>query len=388
MLVKLLRTWGVDRAIAYTVLGRSWTFLAGPITLLLLVRFLSGDEQGFYYTFSSVLGLQVLFELGLSFVIFQFASHEKAKLHWTEAGTLEGEPEAKERLFSLLGKAVCWYAVLAVLIQLILIPGGLFFFNQYNATHSSTHIAWQFPWVWVVVATAGDLLSSPIVAVLEGSGLVTEVALVRAVQTVVGSLLMWVVLLLHGRLLSAPVSNTVVVLTWWIWIGYSKRNFLKQLLTFRRVGKGIDWRREVWPFQWKIALSGISSYFIYLLFTPVLFRFQGATIAGQMGMSMTVTGAIALVSLSWVSTKMSPFGTLIAQRNFKSLDELFFPSLWKSVGVFLVLSISFLIVVQGLRMAHDPLTRRILPTRPPSVTLNDGPYQPCGRSRGAVPSGS
>ncbi len=46
---------------------------------------------------------------------------------------------------------------------------------------------------------------------------------------------------------------------------------------------GISWRREVWPFQWKIAVSWLCDYFIFQLFTPVLFAFRGPVEAGQDG---------------------------------------------------------------------------------------------------------
>jgi len=54
--------------------------LAGPVGLYLIATFLTKSEQGYYYTFGSVLGLTVFFELGLSYVIIQFTSHEMAGL--------------------------------------------------------------------------------------------------------------------------------------------------------------------------------------------------------------------------------------------------------------------------------------------------------------------
>jgi hypothetical protein len=33
----------------------------------------------------------------------------------------------------------------------------------------------------------------------------------------------------------------------------------------------IDWWKEVWPFQWRIAISYACGFFIFQLFNPVLF---------------------------------------------------------------------------------------------------------------------
>ena len=71
---------GIDRAIGFTILARGWASVAGLVTVALIARFLSPSEQGYYYTFGSLIALQIVFELGFSFVILQMASHERAHL--------------------------------------------------------------------------------------------------------------------------------------------------------------------------------------------------------------------------------------------------------------------------------------------------------------------
>ena len=69
---KLLNYLGIDGAIFYTSLGRILQGLGGIITLILISKFMSKEEQGFYYTFSSVLAIQIFFELGLGGILTQF----------------------------------------------------------------------------------------------------------------------------------------------------------------------------------------------------------------------------------------------------------------------------------------------------------------------------
>lgn len=52
----LAARFGITRALVFSVLGRVWSMLAGPLTLVFIGRFLTGEEQGFYYTFWSILG--------------------------------------------------------------------------------------------------------------------------------------------------------------------------------------------------------------------------------------------------------------------------------------------------------------------------------------------
>jgi len=47
---------------------------------VVIARFLTPSEQGYYYTFNSLVALQIVFELGFSFVILQLAAHERAQL--------------------------------------------------------------------------------------------------------------------------------------------------------------------------------------------------------------------------------------------------------------------------------------------------------------------
>jgi hypothetical protein len=104
----LRRTTGLDRGIGFTLLARGWSSLAGVGTLTLIARFLSPAEQGYYYTFYSLVALQIVFELGFSVVILQTASHEAAHLTLDAEGTVTGPASAHARLASVLQKSVRW----------------------------------------------------------------------------------------------------------------------------------------------------------------------------------------------------------------------------------------------------------------------------------------
>src|ERR1700689_3575930 len=81
---------GLDRAVGFTVLARFWSSAAGLLTVFLIARFLSPAEQGYYYTFGSLVALQIVFELGFSLVILQMASHERAHLAVSVDGIVSG----------------------------------------------------------------------------------------------------------------------------------------------------------------------------------------------------------------------------------------------------------------------------------------------------------
>ena len=168
---------GLNRAIGFSLLARSWQIIAGPITMLLVAHYFNLTQQGFYYTFSSVLALQVVFELGLAFVITQFASHEFATLSWGGAGEICGDRAAVDRFHAILRRSVIWYGGVAVLMALFVLPAGLYFFSSHDT--AGLNVSWQNPWVALVLAASLYLPIIPVLAAIEGSGQVAQVNRLR-----------------------------------------------------------------------------------------------------------------------------------------------------------------------------------------------------------------
>src|SRR6266702_2645846 len=207
--LRLKHLFGVDRAIAYTVLARAIQILGSTGTVLLILRFLSPVEQGYYYTLLSLVSLQVVFELGFSFVILQMAAHECAHLTLHTDGRIEGDPTAHARLASILQKTLRWYLAAAAILCVSLLPAGVFFFSRHAHTTSALAtgpVAWQGPWVVAVLATAVLFLLNSFFLFLEGCGLVWRVGRVRAGRALLGAAVSWGALLAHLGL-SSPASK-------------------------------------------------------------------------------------------------------------------------------------------------------------------------------------
>ncbi len=360
---RTLAGWGIDDAVAWTVAGRVWTILAGPFSLVLIATHLTPDEQGFYYTFASIVAFQLMFELGLGGVVLQFASHEKAFLQWQPDGTVGGSDVEKSRLAALLRKTVKWYGVAAMLSMLALLAGGSFFF----ARKATPVRGWEAPWIALSIVACGILSLIPFLKVLEGCGAVAEVARIRLCQAIAANLSGWSVLLGGGKLWASAAITAGSVLVGGGWLLFTRRRFFSDLLHIR--GGGISWREEVWPFQWRIAVSTISGYLILHLFIPVLFASRGAAAAGRMGMSMTIASAAFIVATSLLTTKIPAYGALIARRDFAELDRRFFPTL---LGAFSAMALGAVAVFSGtivLRAVGHRWSERLLEPLPLALLL-------------------
>ena len=368
---KLARFVGLDAAIVFTVLARSWSALSGLLTLALIARFLSPTEQGYYYTFYPLVNLQIIFELGFSVVILQMASHEAVHLTLHRDGRIEGPVHHAARLASTLGKALRWYSTAAILLLLVLLPAGEHFFATHAVSHSALQqqVHWRAPWIVAAVATTFTFLLDPVFSFLEGCGYVPQVARARLTQAVTGSALGWTALALHHGLFAPgfiiggqAIAGIAFLLT--------RHGLLGTLLRLPvAAADHISWRADIWPFQWRMAISWVCGYFTFQLFTPILFARWGPVEAGRMGMSLNIAGAISAVSIAWMNTKAAPFGQLIALRRFGELDRRFRQALTQSAAVNIFGALA--VLAGALLLAHRgyPLAGRLLAPLPLAMLL-------------------
>jgi O-antigen/teichoic acid export membrane protein len=357
---QLGRRSGTTTAVLFSVSSQAWMALAGPATILVIAHTLEPARQGFYYTFSSLLGIQVFFELGLATVIVQVASHEWASLRRGLDGRLEGNAGALSRLASLGRFSSAWYAIAAILLVTILLIGGDYFFASRAVSYS---IEWKLPWMCLSVAMGLNLLIQPQFSLIEGCNQVSSVYGIRLVQAIAASLGIMVALVFRGGLYSLAVGAglRLIIGTWWL--AFRQRDFLFLVLRSRPTEK-VDWWHDVWPFQWRIAVSWLSGYIIFSLITPAMFQFHGPIVAGQMGMSLALVGAVESFACAWLNTRSPRFGILVAQRNYPALDELFARSLRASL---LIAALGALGVVAMLTMFDAILPQyvtRFLPLLP------------------------
>jgi O-antigen/teichoic acid export membrane protein len=366
--VRVARFLGVDRAVGFTVLARGWASLAGIGTLLLIARFLSPAEQGFYYAFYSLVQLQIIFELGFSFVILQTASHEAAHLAIAPDGTITGPEREHARLASVLQKSLRWYTIASVLMALTLIPVGVAFFRHVANKPHFGGVHFVLPWMVVVIASSLTFQIDPLFSFLEGCGYVPEVARTRLRQSLLSTALGWTVFLLHRGLFAPGFFILGQALAGGYFI-FTKRRLLLPLLRHATEKFRIDWSSEVWPFQWRIAVSWLAGYLTSQLFVPTIMNARGPVEAGQLGMTLTVCATLTTLSVSWMNTKASPFGQMISRKEYRKLDRIFLRTLIQSAGAAtLACALVWLTIVwlgsHHIRLHNVLLSSRLLPPLP------------------------
>lgn len=361
VLKKLYGKAGLDSSIAFTILSRIVQSAGGLLTLIMITRFLNKNEQGYFYTFLSILAIRMFFEMGLTIILTQYVAHEAAHLSWSNKFALIGEEYYLSRLASIIQLSVKWFLILAVLMFLVLLFGGRFFFSKFN---TQLNISWQLPWLILSISTCFILMLDLLLAILEGLGKINEIAKLRLAQHSVNLILLGLFLFANLKLLShglALFGSTII--TGIILLASGNLKVIKKLWQAQVKWK-VNYKKEILPYQLRIALGNVSNYFVFQLFNPVLFATQGPIVAGQMGATQTFLNGIGVVSISWMSTKIALFSKLVAKQKFRQLNLSFKKSTFISVIVCFTGIIAFIVLVLVLKKYYPALGNRFLGIEP------------------------
>ncbi len=345
---------GVNRAIVFAVLTYSWSILAGPLSIFLIITYLTPPEQGYYYTFYGVLALANLLELGAGSVFQLMAGHIWAKLGLNEEGVIIGEEQGRGELAEVLRIAYKWFFWVGSAAFFSVAAGGLIFFNSKAGTPGGVTSA------WLAFCLMGYLnfFVTPALYILDGCGQLHATSKYRLVQAAAGSVVTWAAIL-SGVGLWAPAAASAASFAIMVSILFAKyRKFFDVLLRIKPRGL-IDWRTKIWPLQWRLAVSVASSYFTTAFVTPVLFYFCGPVVAGQMGVIGTITTAMVNIPLNWVRCRIPEFSWLIAKKRFEELDKLFRRAFGQMALVALGLLLPVVLLLSGLHYLHYAWIHRL-----------------------------
>jgi hypothetical protein len=301
---------GLDRVFATNLATRVWMLAFGPVVLGFIIGSLSVTEQGFYFTFFSLLGLSVFLDMGFTRAVQVFTSHEFGGLTLRRWAPLEGLPAARQRMADF-GKAVLLAHLALALVAGVAIGlvGEVMF-----AGKAAAGVNWHGPWWSVALASAASFLLTPMQTMLEAAGHVPHMAAVKLIRQIITNLILVGALWMGKGLYSAAVSA---------WVGFAiglalttvpYARFWRELLA-GCARPGFSLLRELLPFQVRIAVSWGAGYLVFCIMTPLAFAALGPVEAARVGLSWQIIGVISSMALTIIQAKMPLLGTLLAKGN-------------------------------------------------------------------------
>ena len=336
---------------------RLWQGLAGLLTLFFLTHYLSSELQGWYYSFLSFAALYTMFDLGLSTALVQISAHYFVYNQWSDKGEVIGEK--RNHFHGLLGQSSRLYLIISILFFLFLIPSGLFFFSQ--KPPQNIVFTWKWPWIFLILATSLNILMLPFLSLVEGSGRIQEVYRLRLVQGLIGPITCWIVLMLGGGLWSLVAVPAVSFVATCSWLTIKMPKLFSHAWTRKK--SGLHWGTEIWPLQWRIGISWMSGYFLMQIYTPILFYYQSANVAGQMGLSLAIANMLGLLAQSWIALRVPTMAMAVGHKDWALLDHTFKYSFIVSIVAYLFSAI-LMCSVNYYVLSYSDYGDRTLPLLP------------------------
>lgn len=344
------------------LMQRSWVALSGLAVTVLVALCLTPQLQGWYYAFMSLATVYTLFDLGLAQVLMSVAP---------KLGGVQGsgaQATHTEQFKSLMRQSARLYGWLGLAYLVLIIPAGILFFWSGTRAEPIPRTEWLWPWVCLVTATSAAIALMPFLALIEGGGKVTEVALLRLGQGIVGSVACWWMLWQGAGLWAVVMIPSVGVIVTSIWLKLRYPDLLLQAFDSSRelarhaTQNSLIWSTEVWPLQWRFGLSWMASYMLTQIYTPILFYLSGAVVAGQMGVSFSIANMLAVISNAWTSRHVPAMAKIVLERDWAHLDRLFKRDIFYS-------TLFYILVAVLLCIAHHILEptkygQRVLPFWP------------------------
>ena len=336
------------------VASRVLNAVFGIVTILFITYKFSSKMQGYYYTFNSVIQLQVFFDAGIAFVLTQTASRYIGKYKdLTDNGILVSDISISALFYS----ALRFYSISALLFFISVTVGGYFFFQF----HDDGRTVWKVAWIIVSFATSLNLLSLPFTALAEGLGMVLSVARLRLLQALLIPLVLWVALLSGYGLLSMGFASLSMFAVSLVWIYKNRLVFLNYSVIFRSRRVRLDEENDIRSFQWKTSVSWLSGYFVYQIYNPILFSTIGPEDAGKVGLIMSIVISISFLISAYINTKIPKLGALAAGKMQSEYEFLRLQIIKNTLILSLVLYISFVVVVYIVEKTQMPLSHRLIP---------------------------
>jgi len=290
------------------------------LTIFFSVKYLTDAERGYYYTFFSLLGFSYLFDGAAAFTVQQKISQLCARTTLSGSSTLEGDHESICQVAELFRATARWYGLASFIFAgCVAAIGGLFFL----VTSSDSVEVWGLPWLLSVLTASLSLAASHVPALIHGISRVDSVAIAQVGRTLFSSIVLCGSLAAGWRLYAAPISGIVGVVVWLGILRFSWRSLLGQLREQPSPIQSISWGHEIWPMQWRMALSNTAGFFIYRVLTPIVFSLFGPVTAGRFGMTQMAIDYVTQISYSWLTVRTPQMSMLWATKAYVELGRVF-----------------------------------------------------------------
>lgn len=329
----------LDKSLINTALNQLYRLISGPMMLLFIPLFLTQEEQGYWYTFTSLAALAIFADLGFSTIILQFAAHEFAFLKFKDNGEIEGDYIHLRKLADFFRFSVKWLIIIVSIVFPLIILYGFYFIGL----RENIDITWKIPWLIYAFSSAIVFIYSSLLYFFEGCNSVAKVEFIRFKVSAITSIILLLGLFFKIKLYALALSLLISFL-YGLYMLYKNFNIaMRQLWNISKV-QYYSWKKEFFNLIWRYALSWCSGYFIFQIFVPLSFNYYDSIFAGKVGLSNSIWLAVMSISNIFLVAKTPYINMLISKKMWLELDITLKNIFIKLIGTYILGLISFFVL--------------------------------------------
>lgn len=310
---------------ALALSSQSLRLLSGPITLLVISSELSPEVMSFYFSFLSLIAMQQLLEMGLGFTVKQFIAHayHEDDNTWSSISIMKIKAYYK---FSMI-----WFLVLAIFIVIVVGLFGAWFFSSYSGD-----IAWEYPWLALVLSTGLTTLVTPVQFLVEGCQKQIEYYKARLISGVINAIVICFSLLSGLGLYSLSLSVIFSNLALYFILRYE---IMSILVVFNKnkiesnAPSVKDTFFEMWPMLSKMSLTWCTGYFFWNSFNLLAFKFLSTEMSGKFGFTLLLARSGFAIAESVVASQSTLYSQSISKGDIQKAKHDFNKSMIASLFI-------------------------------------------------------
>lgn len=288
------------------------------LLIIFIPLYLDDVTKGYWFTFGSVAALSMIADMGFTSILTQFAAHEFSYFTFRkDCRKVDVQDVSLDKIAGLFKFALKWSLSVTVgLSILICVVGAVLFGGKHD------NINWIWPWIIYVVATGLNFFVTACHAFFEGCSCISLCQRIKLGAATLNSVLSLVMLFLGCGLysLSIPLLASEFLSLYLLYNSF--RYFIKQL-NQTETSNIREWVKPVVNLLWRYALSWISGYIIYQIYTPWTFAKYGAEVSGKVGYTLTIVSAIVSVAGIWNYISIPKINGLVEKKQWVQLDKYF-----------------------------------------------------------------
>lgn len=335
--MKKIKSIFFNEGVLTTVSNNLIKIVRGPILAAIIVVYLSPVEQGYWYTFQSLILFAIIGDFGISRMIIII--FPKYFIEIKKANKFSELKAALINYSSNLFTFLFLYIFLIVIIFLILLCSVKLIYNEWTSEYF-------FAWTLCAASASLNLISTYVGSVLYSLDEVSIKNYYEQIFGIVFSICAAFFIIFDFGLFSLGISILIgfIISNLYILLKFGK--LVKRLFFLSNIKIGINSIISTKKLQFKFFSSSLLSLYISSSLVPFVMKLFDPVIAGQLGLSIFIINSIVTFSLTYNYVEYPKIVHYINELKFKKVKSKCFELFKINNILYLIFSIVFILFLQ------------------------------------------